>query len=323
MLKKGMKTLLLGLMVCAASVMLVGCGPADAQQETQEKSIKIAKQYGLAYAPITVMQELDLIEKVDPNIQVEWVQLGNTAAIREAILTDELDIGFMGIPPYLIGVENGMNWQIFTGLSRAPLGLMTNDMSIQSLEDIRADHRIALPQPGSIQHILLSMAAKRELGDAKAFDAQLVSLKHPDGVQMLLSKSDITMHFTSPPFVFQEEAEGMHKVITGEEAFGGPFTFIVGTLREEMLKEKNTVQSVRTALQDAMTYMEENPEETVALLAKAYNIDEKLLHSYLYESGIAYSQEVQGLDQFVDFMIDASYLTETVKEQPLIWKAGQ
>ncbi len=292
---------------------------SDIEAENTKKTLKIARQFGLAYAPLTIMEDQKLIEKHAPSLGVEWVQLGNTAAIREAILSDQLDIGFMGIPPYLIGAENGMNWQIFTGLSQAPLGLMSNDEQINELSDIRQDQKIALPQPGSIQHILLSMAAKRELGNAKVFDNQLVSMKHPDGVQLLLSDSDISMHFTSPPYIFEEQEAGMNQVISGEEAFGGQFTFIVGTLREEMLGEITTVQAVKNALDESIAFMENNKEETLNILSKQYGIDSNKLEKFIYEENMSYSRDVLGLESFVGFMIDEMYISDSIQDKQLIW----
>lgn len=45
-----------------------------------------------------------------------------------------------------------------------PLGLQTNAENIKSLKDIKPTDRIALPAPGSIQHILLAMAAEKNWG---------------------------------------------------------------------------------------------------------------------------------------------------------------
>jgi ABC-type nitrate/sulfonate/bicarbonate transport system substrate-binding protein len=69
------------------------------------------------------------------HIQIEWVQLGNATAIREAMLARELDFGFMGIPPFLIGLDKGTNWQLIHGLSECPLGLVSFDPNVKSLED--------------------------------------------------------------------------------------------------------------------------------------------------------------------------------------------
>jgi len=122
-------------------VLLAGC-------KNEPKTVKIADQYGLAYAPIQVMKESGYLEELlGDEYKVEWVKLANTTAIREAMLGDSLDVGFMGIPPFLIGVDNKMEWKIITGLSKSPLGLVTNDMTINSLEDFIGNGKIALPQP--------------------------------------------------------------------------------------------------------------------------------------------------------------------------------
>lgn len=316
-MKKNKCVSVLLVVILACLVALTGCQGKVGQSEAD--TLKIARQFGLAYAPLTIMEAQGLLEKHVPNREIEWVQLANTAAIREAILSDELDIGFMGIPPFLIGVENGMNWQAFTGLSSAPLGLMTNQEDIKHLSDIDESDRIALPQPGSIQHILLSMAAKRELGDAKYFDNQLVSLKHPDGVQMLLSDTEITMHFTSPPYIFEEMHAGLHQVISGDEAFGGSFTFIIGTLRDGMADDIQTIEGVKDALEEAMVFIAEHPDETLKILSDQYGLEQDILKEYVYESGIVYNESIEGMEAFVDFMVDEAYLTDEIYEKSLMW----
>src|SRR6056297_2831547 len=141
--------------------------------QKNEKTLVVAEQYGLAYAPLQIVRAQGLLEAELPEYRVEWRRLGNTAAIREAMLAGRLDAGFMGIPPFLIGYDRGMEWRIFTGLSEAPLGLVSGDEGLRSLADFGAEDRLALPQPGSIQHIMLSMACERQLGDAQGLDEKI------------------------------------------------------------------------------------------------------------------------------------------------------
>ena len=131
------------------------------------KEITIAEQYGLAYAPLQIMKAKSYFEQLEPDADIEWVRLGNTAAIREAVLAGEVDAGFMGIPPFLIGADNGMKWHLVAGLSVCPLGLVA--ARGEDLSDIAPGTRIALPQPGSIQHILLSMAARTGVRRPRTF----------------------------------------------------------------------------------------------------------------------------------------------------------
>jgi NitT/TauT family transport system substrate-binding protein len=270
--------------------------------------LKIADQFGLAYAPLVVIKERSMLE--EKGLVVEWVQLGNASAIREAMLAGDLDVGFMGIPPYLIGRDKGMEWQVFTGLTSAKLGLVSNLETIESIEDIEEHHRIVVPQPGSIQHILLSMAAEHTLGDPAAFDMQLVSMKHPDGLQALRAKGDIQMHFTSPPYVNMALVEeGFRLVLDGEEAFGGPFTFIIGVASKSMVEKGQGLEILQETLIDAIAWMQNNPSEAVELLSAYYDLSEEDTKEYLLGEQLRFSTEIEGLEKFESFMSEAGYLS--------------
>jgi len=295
------------LIVC--TLMLIGC-------QSNDKEIIIAEQYGLAYAPIQVMMANGYLEDLLPDYDITWVKLGNTMAMREAMSADALDVGFVGIPPYIIGTENGMEWGIFTGVSRAPLALMGRE---GDLESIGSDARIALPQPGSIQHILLSMAAKDKFGDASYFDNQLVTMKHPDGMQVLLEGNEIDYHFTSPPYIFQEKAAGMKEIITGENCFGGEFTFIVGVTSKDFTLDEEAYEALEKAFELSMNEIQNNQEATLDILMGYYNLDRQTLKTYLYDSGMVFDRDILGVDRFVEFMFENGYIKNKYEEVDLIW----
>lgn len=297
------KLLILLLMV----LMMVGC--------RDSKEIIIAEQYGLAYAPIQVMKARGTLEaQVDQ--EVKWVKMANTTALREALLAGQLDVGFLGIPPFIISYDNDVEWKMFTGLSEAPLGLMSRD--IKDLESISKEDRIALPQPGSIQHILLAMAAEKTFGDAKYFDEQLVTMKHPDGMQALMAGGDITLHYTSPPFIFEEEKTGMHTVIDSETCMGEPFTFIVGVTTEDF-EGSSAYKAFNEALTETIAFMYEYPEATLEILKTYYDYDEETLRDYVYNRGIVYTQEIKGVEGFVDFMYRNDYIKNSYEKEDLTW----
>lgn len=298
------------------TITLVACSPG---QEPPVQTLRIATQYGLAYAPLTLCEKLSLIEDQVPGLEIEWVQLSNTAAIREAMLAGEIDMGFLGIPPFLIGYENGMPWQLFTGLSESPVSLMTNQNQVETLSDLDSQARIALPQPGSIQHILLMMAAEKAFGNPTYYDESLLSVKHPDGLQLLLNSQEIAAHFTSPPYLFEEQKAGMREIVKGDEAFGGPFTFIVGAYYPSERLDDQTLTAVYKAIGQAQTYIKDKPQETIALLNEDYQLAEEVLYAYLYESGITYTQSILGLDRFIDFMETVGFLKKTRSAEDLLW----
>ena len=276
-----------------------------------QTKLTIAEQYGLAYAPVQLIKELSLLEKADPSLEVEWKQLSNTTAIREAMLAGEVDIAFMAIPPFLIARDKGMKWKIISGLSESPLGLMTNREYINSLADFKAEDRIALPQPGSIQHILLSMAAERKFAEVNKFDDQLLTMNHPDAMNALLAGREVSAHFASPPYLFLESKEkGIKKILSGKEAFGGEFTFIVGVSTEEFYQQQSKNYKVfLEALTEALNFINQQPQ-AADILADNYNLTAAEMKEYLNWPGMEFTAKIKGLEEFLAFMTAEGYLEE-------------
>ena len=83
----------------------------------------------------------------------------------------------------------------------------------------------------SIQAVTLQMAAEKAFGEGQQdkLDPLTVSMSHPDAQTALLSRqSEITAHFGSPPFQYQQlEKPGIHTVLNSYDVLGGPATFNV------------------------------------------------------------------------------------------------
>lgn len=294
---------------------LSGCA-----KNKDEFSIRIAEQFGLAYAPLQVMKEKQILESLNPHAKVQWLKLGNTAAIREAVLSGDLDIGFMGIPPFLIARDKGMPWKIATGLSSAPLGLVVPSGKYTSLKDFGKDAKIALPQPGSIQHILLSMACERKEGNPGLLDSHLLSLKHPDGMNALLSGA-VEGHFTSPPYLFMEsDLDDFEILLSGEKAMGEPFTFIVGVVTEDFYEENPALYNdFLEAIRLSINFIKENRSETIDILSEVYSMEKEELFDLLYRPEMKFGTSINGLEKFISFMHRNDYLEEELSPESVLF----
>jgi NitT/TauT family transport system substrate-binding protein len=300
------------------SILLSGCG------KKEEKTLSIGEQFGLAYAPLEVMKskgflEAELMER-NLDISVQWKKLGNTSAIRESMLSGDLDIGFTAIPPFLIGKDKGMDWRIIAGISKTSVSLVTKDPELNSISDLKDNHRIMLPQPGSIQHILLMMAAEKAVGSASAYDGQLLSMAHPDGVTAFISGNSDLLHFTTPPYLQEELENGGRVLLDGRESFGGDFTFIVGICQERVFKDTKVYESFKGALVKTMEYMESDKEGTLKILSEAYDYETGELESYLGDGTTTFGTGVEGIDTFVEFMERNGLISSSLKDMELFWE---
>ncbi|MDC7222050.1 MAG: ABC transporter substrate-binding protein [Spirochaetales bacterium] len=305
------------LLICVFVLTFSSCS-----KKASPNRITIAEQYGLAYAPLQIMREKGFLEEINPRAEVHWVTLGNTAAIREAALAGDVDAGFLGIPPYLISYDKGMTWKIATGLSQSPLGLVVNDDLINGQNEFDSKTLLALPQPGSIQHILLAMGLENQYGEHDRWDEALVSMNHPDGMNALFNGA-VAGHFTSPPYLFREMDEsGYSLYMTGREAMGGPFTFIVGVVTEDFYNHNpGLYRDYLKALDQSIDFIKRNRKETLEILGSLYELEPEVLSDYLYDRGMVYSQDVLGLEVFLDFMAERDMISDDISPEEVFFEA--
>ena len=279
-------------LLLVSSLTLWGCG------KKEQPTIGIAEQYGIAYAPLNIMKEKGILEKKLPGVTISWQQFGAPTAYRALMMTGDVDVGFMGIAPVLIGIDNGMEWKYATGISSNQVAVVTRSPDIKSLADFTKQDRIAILSPGCTQHVLLCMLADQQLGDPMALDSQLVSMSHPDALQALLSDTEVTAHVATPPYIQQEVEAGMSVIATGEEIMGMPFTFISGVAMTDFYEEhRDWYDAFIEALDESIDYINENMEECVQILAPVYGISEEALMEQMTYNGTIYSNRLEGIPQ--------------------------
>lgn len=290
-------------LVCGLTVGLTGCG------EQEEAEITIVEQYGMAYAPLKVMQEQKLIEKYYENVTVNWSTLNSGAAITESFASGDVQVGAMGVGPAITGaLTEGVGFKICGNMSAQPHKIMTNDSSIKSLKDF-GNKKIALVNTGSFQHIVLAMKAKQELGDAHALDENITPMAHPDGMAALLSDS-VPLQLTTSPYTFKEEAEGgISEVGTLTDVWPEGNSFIVLCAAQSLHDDNPELyEAICSALQDAITWINENPQEAAELLCEDEDVDADTMLSWLEDSACVYDTELKGVMDFADFMAKEGFL---------------
>ncbi|MCB6992380.1 NrtA/SsuA/CpmA family ABC transporter substrate-binding protein [bacterium 210820-DFI.6.37] len=306
---KRVKKMVAVMLVLAMIAGFTACGSGDSSSESGEAAtLTVAFQYGMAYAPLQVMKEQNLIEKYYDNVEVEWSTLNSGSAINEGFASGDIDLGAMGIGPAITGITSGVPYKICANMSAQPHKIMTNDSSIKSLKDI-GDKKIALVNIGSFQHIILAMAAKEQLGDAHALDNNIVAMAHPDGMAALLAGS-VDCQLTTSPYVFKEaEEEGISEVEALESVWPSGNSFIVA-VASTSLKEENPdlYDAVIKALSDAIDFLNDSPEEAAEMLCESEDVDAATMQEWLEDDDCVYSMETKGLMDFANFMAENDFL---------------
>ncbi len=287
------------------------------QGDYSNVKIRIARQYSISYAPVYVAEKMGLIEKYIPGATVEWVTISGGAAITEALISGHLDVGFVGIPPAMIAWDKGADLKIVSGIVVPTYNLMVKNPDIKSLADFNPGDKIAVPGIGSIQHMLLSIAAEKYLGDARALDTNVVAMPNPDAFTSLLSGTDITAHLSITPFNEMERRSGLNSILsTGDESLicvaGGKFHNSSPTAYAALVM----------ALNEAITLINQRDPRVLDIIAEVEKISNEDVLTYLNWDGTNYTTSLYGIMRFAEYMKKAGYISKAPEMKDIMWESA-
>ena len=267
----------------AGAVGILSAGFAGATH-AEVDTVHIAKQFGISYLPLTVMEEGKLFEqhakKEGIDLKVEWLRLSAGAPMNDAILSGNLDFASGGVGPLLTiwgKTQTNVVVKGVAALNAMPLYLVTTNANVKTIKDFTDKDKIALPGvKTSIQAITLQMAAEKLLGKGEQgkLDPFTVSMGHPDALAAMLGgHSEINAHFGSAPFQELELADPrVHKVLDSYDVLGGPHTFnAVWANSKFATANPKIMKAFLAALEESISRIKADPAAAAAIWVKAEN----------------------------------------------------
>lgn len=314
-------------------LLLAGCALLwAAAAHAEVKEVRAAKQYGLGYLQLVLMENQKLVEKHAKaaglgDITVSWSTFRSSDVMNDALISGSVDFVSLGVPGLAtIWAKTRGNIDVrgASGLNAAPLLLLTRDPKIQSIKDFTEKDRIALPAVKvSNQAIILQMAAAQVFGEAnwQKLDPLTVSMAHPDSLNALLSgSSEITSYFSSPPFQYRALArDGIHKVLKSYDVVGGKMSFnAIATTNKFRQQNPKTYEAYIAALKEATDIINRDKraaaEAYLRITGDKTPIDEFMV--MMNDPDIEFTMQPLNMLKLVDFM----HKTGAIKVKPNTWQ---
>ena len=299
----------------------------------QVPEIRLAKQFSMGYLQLNVMEHRQLIEKHAkalgiPEVKVIWQTFNGPAAINDALLSGQIDIGSGGVPGLLVvwSKSKGTPQEIrgISALSSQPVLLNTRDPSIGTIKDFKPTDRIAVPAVKvSVQAILLQMEAAKVFGEKEftKLDTQTVSMTPPDATVALLGgKSEITAVFSVPPFQQQQlEHVGIHTVLNSFDVMGGSSTFTVAWTTAKF-RDSNPMlyKALMAALKEATDIINKDKAAAGQLWIEdsKSKLTPEMVGKIVAGSQVRWTLTPEHTMKFADFMAEVG----TLKNKATSWK---
>lgn len=290
-------------------------------------NVRLAKQPGMGYLPLMVMEHEKLFEKhakqAGVEITTEWLKFTGGAAMNEALLSGNLDIASGGIPPLLtIWSKTKNNYKVkgIASISSHPQFLLTTNPKVKKLADFSAVDKIALPAVKiSNQAVMIQMAAIKQMGEAKAFavDPYTVSMGHGDAMAAMLGGA-IDAHFSQSPFQDIELRDPkVHIVLNSYDAVGGPYPIAVAYATDRFFKDHpKLLKAFVDALKEAQGMIRSNinyaADVWIKMDVKKFTKDEAL--GILKNPKISWDAAPQNTLTFLKHMNKVGLVERTTKD---------
>jgi NitT/TauT family transport system substrate-binding protein len=313
-------------MAGVVSLVLAGSGAVHAETAT----LRIAQQFGISYLPLIVAKERKLIEAATvraglPAPTVEWVTISGAAGMNEALISGSLDIASAGIAPIITAwarTRGTANITALAALCSMPNVLTTINPNVKTIADFTDKDRIALPAIKiGFQPQVLQMAAEKQFGQFDKLDPLTVSMAHPDATAALLSgRSEITAHFTAPPFVQQQLKDPrVRAVLNSYDVLGGRHTFNAAYATGKFIAENpRTAAAFVAALDEANDWISKNPAEAAKLYiaAEKSKLDPAAIEAIITDPANVFTTRPEKVEVFADFQ----FRVGTIKVKPASWR---
>ena len=311
----------------AAVALFAVCAPARAEMA----EINVAQQYGISYLPLMIMEDQKLIEKhakaAGVDVKVGWAKFAGGNVMNDALLSNSLQFASGGVGPLLTlwsRTKGNLDVKAVGAINSMPLYLNTRNPNVKSLKDFTEKDKIALPAVKvSIQAVTLQMAAEKEFGPGQQnkLDPLTVSMSHPDAQTALLSGAgEITAHFSSPPFQYQQlEKPGIRTVLNSYDVLGGPATFnVVWTSSKFRNENPKLYDAFVKAMEEATAIINRDKKAAAETYLRLSRDKDTVadIQKMLNDPNIVYTQTPQSIMKYADFMSKVG----AIKVKPDSWK---
>jgi NitT/TauT family transport system substrate-binding protein len=225
-MKKHLWSLTLMLVILASLVSACGPSASAGTGSGAPATFTLVYQPGLGAVTFITLKIQKTLEKQFPKTTFQWKIVNSGAAVRNAIIAHQGDLGTLGLPPFLVGWDKGMDWKVLLATSRGDSWLVALNPKFKSLKDFGPNDKIGVVAPDSQQAILLRKAAQEQLGNAHALDANLLTISSADGEKALLT-GHLAAQLSGAPYQNQEVAAGGHIVLHSVDVFGPVGTGVI------------------------------------------------------------------------------------------------
>ncbi|WP_414469048.1 ABC transporter substrate-binding protein [Methanobacterium sp. ACI-7] len=243
------------------TIILAGVGTYN-YYSTINKTVTIGYLPSDHHAALFVANFQGMYEKED--IRVQLVPFRAGPEIIKALEEGEIDVGYCGISPVITAIDNGKPIKIVAAVNQEGSGIVANS-NIKTINDLKSK-RVAIPQKGSVQDILLKDTLKSN--NISLSDVQIIESEVPYMPKSLLfNKFDAFVAWEPYPSAAQID-ENETILAYSEELWEDHPCCVIITTDDYAKSSTNKLNKILSVHREATNYINSHKNETVLIISK-------------------------------------------------------
>ena len=280
----------------------------------RERTVNISLNYAAfdSFEEVLIKEE-GLFEKhVPQGVSVKWHQISSGAEKRDALIAGALDITGMAVLTLATAIQNNIPVELLPYHGSNLYQLYARDPAIQSISDLKPEHKISVSSLGTGPQTAFLLAAQKDLGDVSRFKNSMIVMSNSDAITALIAgvPGVDAVVCTFPTIIAAWNSDKVHLVrdLSKEIVEYGVGGFLV--VRPEYAKNNPDIMAAfMKAWNDALDLMHNNKAECVRIMLKVYkDIDEATAYRMLDYYVDTVDNGADHYDKLMSFLYDKGVL---------------
>ena len=270
------------------------------------------------YHTALLMRGLRMLER--RGLEVEWQLFGGGPAIVEALAKGEVDVGYIGLPPAMIGIAEGVEIKCVAGGHVEGTALCVSGSAARGEQALAAlaGMRIGCPPRGSIHDIIL-----RHLLKERDVSAEVVNYAWADFIPLAMEAGEISAAIGTPALAVLLERElGASIALPPNELWR--FNPSYGIIAREEFLDSEALRVFLEVHEEASNLLISQPRKAAEVAAKVLGfVDTDFALAAISLSPrycAALPREyVESTMRFVPVMLELGYLPKPLSEKDIFY----
>lgn len=272
------------------------------------------------YHTALIMRGLHMLERQD--INTSWRLFGGGPAIVEALKRDDIDIGYIGLPPAMIGISQGAEIRCVAGGHVEGTALCTtkhvSERSVEGVIKGLEGECIGSPSKGSIHDIILHHLLKQQ-----RVEAEVVNYPWADFIPLAMEEGEIAAAVGTPALaVLLKRDLGAEIVLPPRRLWPFNPSYVI-IAREDFLNEKPLKIFVRVH-EDASNLIINSPKKAAVVAAGVLGFVDSAFALETINLSPRYCaslprEYIRATLRFVPVMLELGYLTRPLTERDIFY----